>query len=87
MLIVPFAHDQFDNAARIVRMGAGRALPRHRYQSSRVAAELQPLLSSDSYSTTTARLAKIIGVENGLVRTCEAIEQAAAKSSLPARET
>ena len=44
-LVVPYAHDQPDNAARLVRMGLARMVPRHRYTTARVAAELRQLLN------------------------------------------
>src|SRR5262249_27385677 len=44
MLVVPFAHDQPDQAARIARAGIGRRLARPQYESARVARELDRLL-------------------------------------------
>lgn len=45
-LVVPMAHDQFDNAARVVALGVGATLPRPRYDGARVAKALAPLLAS-----------------------------------------
>jgi len=39
--LVPFAHDQPDNAARVVRMGVARQIGRSQYRAGRVAAELR----------------------------------------------
>jgi len=33
VLILPHAHDQFDNAARVARLGCGRVLPRPRFNA------------------------------------------------------
>ena len=44
VLIVPHAHDQFDNAARVVRLGCGRSIPRPRYNAETAARELAALL-------------------------------------------
>src|SRR5262249_43227102 len=40
VLILPHAHDQFDNAARVVRLGCGRVLPRPRYNAQTATCEL-----------------------------------------------
>src|SRR5262249_37624071 len=39
VLILPHAHDQFDNAARVARLGCGRALPRPRYDARTATSE------------------------------------------------
>jgi rhamnosyltransferase subunit B len=50
MLVVPWSHDQPDNAERVRRLGVGRPIPRKRYYAPRVANEIisVPLSSSDS---------------------------------------
>ena len=49
-LIVPFAFDQPDNAAHAEKLGTSRTLRRSRYQSERVARELDKLLSKPQYA-------------------------------------
>ena len=44
MIVMPFSHDQPDNAARIVRLGAGTTISRSRYTVKRVAGEIEKLL-------------------------------------------
>ena len=44
MLVMPCAHDQFDNAARVTRLGIARTISRRRYSPTRIAAELRQLL-------------------------------------------
>ena len=46
MLVVPFAHDQPDNAARLVRLGVARTVSPHRYNADRAAHELTPCLTT-----------------------------------------
>lgn len=75
MLIVPFAHDQFDNAARIVRLGAGRTLARGRYRGPRVARELAALWSDDKYARASEVAARQVRAESGLEKACDAIER------------
>jgi UDP:flavonoid glycosyltransferase YjiC (YdhE family) len=74
-LIVPFAYDQPDNAARVARQGAGRVLARRRYTSERVATELRSLLSESTYTERAKKLADIVHWEDGVATACDAIEQ------------
>src|SRR5262249_47337590 len=48
-LVVPYAHDQPDNAARLRRLGIARTIARHRYTPARAAAELRHLLDNPVY--------------------------------------
>jgi UDP:flavonoid glycosyltransferase YjiC (YdhE family) len=75
MLVMPFAFDQFDNAARVTRMGAGRTLHRNRYRADRAARELNALLSEKRYSETAARLGAQVRSERGVEAACDAIER------------
>ncbi|HVS51918.1 MAG TPA: nucleotide disphospho-sugar-binding domain-containing protein [Opitutaceae bacterium] len=74
MLVVPFAHDQFDNAARIRRLGFGRTLPRRRYRATAVAAELAALLADESCARRTAETATRLRAEDGIATACTALE-------------
>jgi rhamnosyltransferase subunit B len=46
MVIVPFAHDQPDNALRVSRLGISRTIARGRYSASSAARELQTLFDN-----------------------------------------
>ena len=74
-LVVPFSHDQFDNAARVERIGAGRALPRAKYSPSRAAKELHALLADESYTTRAAAIGEQIRSEDGASAAADAIEE------------
>src|SRR5215204_3263152 len=74
-LVVPFSHDQFDNAARVARAGAGRALPRAKYNAAGAAKELRALLADESYTTRAAAVGRQIRAENGAVAAADAIEE------------
>jgi rhamnosyltransferase subunit B len=76
MLIVPFAHDQFDNAARIVRLGVGRTLSRRHYSPTTCAATLADLLASFAAGSAAARIADRLRDESGVIGTCDDIERA-----------
>ena len=75
MLVMPFAFDQFDNAARIVRLGAGRALPRNRYRADSAAREIAALLGDTRHAEIAAKLGERIRGERGVETACEAIER------------
>ncbi|HUR56599.1 MAG TPA: nucleotide disphospho-sugar-binding domain-containing protein [Opitutaceae bacterium] len=74
MLVIPFAHDQFDNAARIVRLGAGRTLSRGRYRAAAVARELDFLLGNVHHARACTGVAEQIHGENGPARSADALE-------------
>jgi UDP:flavonoid glycosyltransferase YjiC (YdhE family) len=65
VLIVPHALDQFDNAARVERLGCGRTLPRPRYNVESAIRELRKLLENQHYSDTATRVGEIVSEEDG----------------------
>jgi UDP:flavonoid glycosyltransferase YjiC (YdhE family) len=78
MLVVPFSHDQPDNAARLVRLGVARTLGRDRYRADAAAAELQKLLADPGacgYAERAAQAGEHVRRETGLATACDAIEK------------
>ncbi len=75
MLVVPFSHDQPDNAARLVRLGVARTLGRDRYRAAPAAAELRQLLSDPGYAERAAQAGEHVRRETGLETACDAIER------------
>lgn len=65
VLIVPHALDQFDNAARVERLGCGRGLPRPRYNVESAIRELRKLLENQRYSDAATRVGEIVREEDG----------------------
>lgn len=65
VLIVPHSHDQFDNAARVERLGCGRGLPRPRYNVQSAIRELRKLLEEQRYSNAATRVGEIVRQEDG----------------------
>ena len=65
VLIVPHSNDQFDNAARVERLGCGRGLPRPRYNVESAIRELRKLLEDQRYSDAATRVSKILREEDG----------------------
>lgn len=64
MLLTPFAHDQFDNAARAARMGAARVIPHWRYRTA-AASALARALSDRAMADAAQRAAATIAAERG----------------------
>lgn len=74
MLIVPYAHDQPDNAARLVRLGVARRVERHQYTANHVATELNHLLCNPNYAMESAKLGDLVQAEDGVGVACDALE-------------
>jgi rhamnosyltransferase subunit B len=72
-LVVPYAHDQLDNAVHMVRMGLARMVPRHLYRTARVAAELQQLLNDLHYTHRASDVGKQVRQEDGIQTACDAL--------------
>jgi UDP:flavonoid glycosyltransferase YjiC (YdhE family) len=63
-LVMPMAHDQPDNAARVVRLGVGAWLPRAKFQGPEVARKLMALLGSANLRTRCQEVAaRFVGVD------------------------
>ncbi len=75
MLVVPHAHDQPDNAARIVRLGVGRSLDARRYTASAAAEHLRALLDDRGYASKAAAVGETVRAERGVDAACDVIEQ------------
>lgn len=74
-LIVPFSHDQFDNAERVARLGAGRVLPRPKYHAASAARELRLLLGDASYVQRASEAGRVVRSEDGTRTACDLIEE------------
>ena len=75
VLILPHAHDQFDNAARVVRLGCGRVLARPRYNAGSAIRELRALLDNPTYAASAARVGETVREENGARVAADEIEK------------
>lgn len=74
MIVVPFSHDQPDNAARVRKMGVARVIPRDRYRAHLVARELTLLLAGDAYVAPARAAACEMQAEDGVAAACEGLE-------------
>lgn len=82
-LVMPLAHDQFDNAARVRRLGVGDSIPRRKYRGDRAARALENLLASSDVRRACAAIAARLNSVDPLAETCSLIE-AVAPVSAPA---
>jgi len=73
-LIMPYSHDQPDNAARCERLGVARTIDREDYKAETAAKELRELLSDLSYKAKAVEAKKIVDAEYGTKMACDAIE-------------
>ncbi len=69
-LVVPHAHDQFDNAARVKRLGCG-----HVTNANRLASALRRLIADRKSHHRAAAVGKAIRTENGVKTACDLIEK------------
>ena len=74
MLVVPFAHDQPDNAARVRRLGAGLELPFRRYTVKRALPKVTELLEDDTLRERARVVGQAIREEEGLANAQRHIE-------------
>lgn len=74
-VIMPFSHDQPDNAARCRRAGVAEVIPRGQYTAGRAANAIDAVLSNASYRENAAHLKRMVGAERGTAAACDAIEE------------
>jgi UDP:flavonoid glycosyltransferase YjiC (YdhE family) len=75
MLVMPYAHDQPDNAERVARLGIARTIGRHRYTPARATAELRHMLDNPAYSQRASEVGRQIQREDGVGAACDCLER------------
>ncbi|MGB7207605.1 MAG: nucleotide disphospho-sugar-binding domain-containing protein [Pyrinomonadaceae bacterium] len=73
-LIMPYGHDQPDNAARCRRAGVAEIISRDSYNARTAAEALRPILSDPKYRANAVKLKQIVVSEHGSAAACDAIE-------------
>jgi rhamnosyltransferase subunit B len=76
-LITPFAHDQFDNANRLVKLGVGKSIPAKKYNVQSAVRELDFLLHDTQITPKCQNLSDILANDNCVSDTCRMIESLA----------
>lgn len=73
-LIMPYGHDQLDNAMRCRRIGVAEVIPRERYNADRASQMLTRILSDPEFSKNAAEKRDVIENELGAKAACDEIE-------------
>jgi len=74
MIIMPYSHDQPDNARRMRRLGVARVIERADYTPEEVAPELHTMLEDPQFAKRAAEVAHRLEEEDGLTAACNALE-------------
>jgi rhamnosyltransferase subunit B len=72
-LVVPHAHDQFDNAFRVEQRGVARVIYAHRYGTANATTALRALAADQRYVDAAAGMARHIATEGGATAAASAI--------------
>jgi rhamnosyltransferase subunit B len=73
-LVVPHAHDQPDNAARVERLGLGKCIYPEKYRGEKIARLLTELLSDSRIAERCRSFSAQIQSEGALAKACSLIE-------------
>jgi rhamnosyltransferase subunit B len=74
-LIMPMAHDQFDNALRVTKLGVGASISVRGYRATRIAEQLKPLLESRQVRERCAAISRQFLAINPLEIAANLIEE------------
>ena len=81
MLIMPYSHDQPDNARRMRRLKVARVIRRASYTPARVARKLRAMLDEPAFARRAQSVMKKLAEENGVRLACDALEELYEKSN------
>ncbi len=87
MLMMPYSHDQPDNARRMRRLGVARTIQKSKYTADRVAEMLRGMLPDAVLAARAAQVAEQLRREDGVKTACDALENlhARARQQVPVR--
>ena len=74
MLIMPYSHDQPDNARRMKRRGVAQVIQRASYKPWRVSRRLTSMLAVPDYEREAQSVAAALALEDGVKSACDALE-------------
>jgi UDP:flavonoid glycosyltransferase YjiC (YdhE family) len=80
MLIMPYSHDQPDNARRMRRLKVSRTIQKANYKPASVARKLRAMLDEPEYASRAQIVAQKLSWENGAKTACDALEALYAKT-------
>jgi UDP:flavonoid glycosyltransferase YjiC (YdhE family) len=73
MLIMPYSHDQPDNARRMKRLKVARVIQRGNYKPWRVARRLKKMLANPLLAQRAESVAQQLANEDGVRTACDAL--------------
>jgi UDP:flavonoid glycosyltransferase YjiC (YdhE family) len=73
-VIVPFGHDQADNAYRLEKLGGARVVPRRRASADRLARTLDGMLGSPTIRESARRIGELVRREDGSGKAARLVE-------------
>ena len=74
MLVMPYSHDQPDNARRVRRLRVARVIRRRRYTAETAARKIEMLLANGALRRRAARIGEQLRQEDGVKAVCDALE-------------
>ena len=74
-VVVPHAHDQFNNAVRVAKLGAGMLIDRRRLTVRRLAEILRKVLADEAIGRRCVELGAGLGSEDGSEAAADAVEE------------
>lgn len=74
MLVMPYSHDQPDNARRVRRLGIASVIRRQEYTAERAARRIRRMLDEPRYAARAAEVGAALKQENGLKHACDALD-------------
>jgi rhamnosyltransferase subunit B len=81
MLVMPYSHDQPDNARRVKHLGVAQVIQRKEYHPEAAARKIKVLLEDAAYLERAAEVARVVTEEDGVRTACDALENATLKSA------
>ena len=75
MLIMPYSHDQPDNARRMQRLGVAQVIQKSGYKPERVARTLRAMLDEPGFARHAQSVAERLRGEDGVKAACNALEE------------
>jgi rhamnosyltransferase subunit B len=80
MLIMPYSHDQPDNARRMRRLKVSRTIQRENYTPLGVARKLRKMMEEPMFAQRAQNVMKLLSQEDGTKTACDALENLFAKA-------
>ena len=77
MLIMPYSHDQPDNAHRAERLGVAQVIRRRDYTAQTAATEIKTLLNEPRFEKRAREVERQLSAQDGAQKACDALESLA----------